>query len=58
MALLFVAGVMNMAWIVVLAAVVIAERNIPWGRNIARGVGLGAIAAGLWVIWGSGFHLN
>lgn len=58
MALLFVAGVMNIAWIVVLAAVVIAEKNLPGGRSIARGVGLGAIAAGLWVIWESGLHAN
>lgn len=50
MALLFVGGVMNMAWIVALVVVVIAEKFIPGGRIIARGVGLGAIAAGLWIM--------
>lgn len=50
MALLFVAGVMNIAWIVVLVAVVVAEKNVAGGRIIARGVGLGAIAAGIWMM--------
>ena len=56
MALLFVTGVMNVAWIVVLAAVVLAEKYVPGGRNFARSVGLVAIAAGLWVMWGAEFR--
>jgi predicted metal-binding membrane protein len=50
MALLFVGGVMNMAWIVVLVAVVIAEKLVPAGRYFSRGLGLAAIFAGIWVV--------
>ena len=47
MVLLFVAGAKNVAWILVLAAVVIAAKARPGGRSIARGVGLGSVAAGI-----------
>jgi predicted metal-binding membrane protein len=50
MVLLFVGGVMNIAWIAVLAIVVIGEKLLPGSRTIARGVGLAAIAAGVWMI--------
>jgi len=41
MALLFVAGVMNLLWVAAIAAYVLAEKVLPWGRGIAR---LGAAA--------------
>jgi predicted metal-binding membrane protein len=50
MALLFVGGVMNIAWIVLLAAVVIGEKLLPEGRFLARGIGFAAMAAGIWMI--------
>jgi predicted metal-binding membrane protein len=47
MALLFVYGVMNLAWIVVITAVVLAEKLLPPNRWFHRAVGLVLIA------WGS-----
>lgn len=44
MALLFVGGVMNLAWIALLTCVVAAEKLLPSGRYIAVVLGLGFIA--------------
>jgi predicted metal-binding membrane protein len=45
MALLFVAGVMNLVWVAALAAVVLLEKVTPWGRAIARVSGVAMIAS-------------
>jgi predicted metal-binding membrane protein len=45
MALLFVAGVMNLLWIAALAVVVLLEKVTPWGRAIASVSGVAMIAA-------------
>lgn len=39
MALLFVGGIMNLAWIAVLSALVLAERLLPAGERVARATG-------------------
>jgi predicted metal-binding membrane protein len=39
MALLFVGGVMNLAWIAALTLLVVAEKLLPGGRWVARGAG-------------------
>lgn len=44
MALLFVGGVMNLAWIVVLAAFVMAERLLPFGDQVGKAAGVVALA--------------
>jgi len=49
MALLFVAGVMNPFWIVLLTLFVILEKVAPYGDVIARVVGLGLVIAGTWL---------
>lgn len=49
MALLFVVGVMNVLWIALLALLVLVEKLTPWGRWVARGVGVGCVAAGVWM---------
>jgi len=49
MALLFVGGVMNLAWIALLSLLVAAEKLLPGGRWIARAAGLAFIAWGAWV---------
>jgi predicted metal-binding membrane protein len=36
MALLFVVGVMNLVWVAGIAAYVLAEKVLPWGRGVAR----------------------
>jgi predicted metal-binding membrane protein len=48
MALLFVAGVMNLFWVVVIAVFVLAEKVVPNGRLVGR-IG-GALLAG-WGLW-------
>ena len=47
MALLFVVGVMNLAWIAALALLVMAEKLLPGGPWVARGAGALLIAWGL-----------
>ena len=46
MALLFVGGIMNLAWIALLTILVAAEKLLPHGRWLARGAGL------LFLAWG------
>lgn len=48
MALLFVGGVMNLAWIAALALAVAIEKLAPGGQHIATVLGLALIAAGAW----------
>jgi predicted metal-binding membrane protein len=50
MALLFVGGVMNLFWIAALAAIVLVEKVAPAGRLIARIIGLGLMASGVWLL--------
>jgi predicted metal-binding membrane protein len=50
MALLFVAGVMNLLWIALLSAAVLVEKALPFGHQAARVVGVLTIAAGLGVL--------
>ena len=47
MALLFVGGVMNLAWIAALSMAVAIEKLAPGGERLASALGLGLIAAGL-----------
>ncbi|HET7624829.1 MAG TPA: DUF2182 domain-containing protein, partial [Verrucomicrobiae bacterium] len=52
MALLFVAGVMNLWWIAALSALVLVERTIPCGRLLGR------IAGVIFAIWGAWMMLH
>jgi predicted metal-binding membrane protein len=47
MLLLFVGGVMNIAWIAALALIVAGEKLLPFGQWLARAIGLALIAGGL-----------
>ena len=47
MALLFVGGVMNMAWVIALAILVAAEKLTPFGQWLARFSGVALIVWGL-----------
>jgi predicted metal-binding membrane protein len=49
MALLFVAGVMNLAWVAVIAGFVLAEKVVPNGRLLGRVTGVLLAGWGLWV---------
>jgi len=46
MALLFVGGVMNLAWVAAIALIVLVEKMLPAGRWMGRAIG------GLFVAWG------
>jgi predicted metal-binding membrane protein len=49
MLVMFVVGTASIGWMLVLAAVMAAEKNLPWGRRLRTplGVALLAAAAGL-----------
>jgi predicted metal-binding membrane protein len=48
MALLFVAGVMNLLWVAAIAAFVLAEKLIPGGRGLSR------VTGAVMIVWGIG----
>jgi len=50
MLLLFVGGVMNIAWIAAIAALVLAEKLWSRGRLLSRMVGIAAMAGGVFLI--------
>lgn len=50
MALLFVLGVMNLAWVAVLAAVVLIEKVAPRADVLTPVLGAALIAWGAWLI--------
>ncbi len=50
MALLFVAGVMNLVWVAAIAGFVLAEKVVPNGRLLGRITGVALAVCGLWVL--------
>lgn len=50
MALLFIGGVMNVAWIAAIALLVLAEKVVPAGRVISCTAGAVFLASGAWLI--------
>jgi len=52
MLMLFVAGVMNLAWVALIAAFVFAEKLLPAGRFVSRAAGVMLILSGLSVLAG------
>ncbi len=52
MALLFVAGIMNLVWIAALAAFVLVEKLVPGGERVARAAGVLLVLAGVWLLTG------
>src|ERR1700720_3299950 len=46
MALLFVGGIMNLAWIAAIALLVLIEKTLPWGRRVSQVTGVGLVAWG------------
>ncbi len=51
MLLLFVGGVMNVLWIAALAALVLSEKALPFGKALSRAAGCFFIAAGIWLLF-------
>jgi predicted metal-binding membrane protein len=50
MALLFVAGVMNLVWVAALAIAVLVEKVVPGGERIARAIGIVLVMTGVVLI--------
>ncbi|MEP7175866.1 MAG: DUF2182 domain-containing protein [Gemmatimonadales bacterium] len=50
MALLFVAGVMNLIWVAVIAGFVLIEKLARYGQAIGRLAGIGLVLWGVWVL--------
>ena len=50
MALLFVAGVMNMWWVAIIAVLVLLEKVVPRGLWVGRVAGVALAAWGCWII--------
>lgn len=50
MALLFVAGVMNMAWVAIITVLVLLEKMVPGGVWFGNMVGFGFVAWGAWMV--------
>jgi predicted metal-binding membrane protein len=46
MALLFVGGIMNLAWIAAIALIVLIEKTLPWGGWMERATGIVLVAWG------------
>lgn len=54
MALLFVAGVMNLAWVAVLAGLVLLEKAAPAGPLLGRVAGVALCGWGIWLLLARG----
>jgi len=50
MAALFVAGVMNLAWIAALTLIVLAEKALPFGERVSQLLGAAAVLVGAWLL--------
>ncbi len=50
MLLLFVAGVMNLLWVALLAIIVLVEKVVPAGHWLGRAAGLLSIAWGITIL--------
>lgn len=50
MALLFVAGVMNMWWVAAITILVLLEKVLPHGLQIGRAAGVALVLWGLWLL--------
>ena len=49
MAILFALGVMSVFWMAVVAAFVFAEKVLPYGYRLSRGLAVALVALGIWV---------
>lgn len=51
MALLFVAGVMNLVWVATLSILVLLEKVTPFGTALSRILGAVFVAWGIWLLF-------
>lgn len=50
MALLFVGGIMNLLWVVAIAAFVLVEKVLPFGERVGQAAGAAALAVGTYLV--------
>jgi predicted metal-binding membrane protein len=50
MALLFVAGIMNLFWVAALSALILVEKVLPFGRLVPRLAGIAFMIGGVWML--------
>ena len=50
MTLLFVAGVMNLLWVALIAGYVLVEKVVPAGKLVSRVIGLIMVGWGAWLL--------
>jgi predicted metal-binding membrane protein len=58
MLLMFVVGMGSVGWMMLLGAVMAAEKNLPWGRRLAAPIGVGLIACSTWLVIVNGVLLH
>ena len=56
MLLMFAVGMGNLGWMLMLGAVMAAEKNLPWGRKFSPALGLALLALGTLVLLGGLGH--
>jgi predicted metal-binding membrane protein len=49
MVVLFALGVMSLFWMVLVAAVIFAQKILPGGERTTRALAVGLVALGIWV---------
>ncbi len=50
MIVLFVVGVMNLLWVAMITALVLAEKFVPSGQRLAAAAGVAMIGWGVWLL--------
>jgi predicted metal-binding membrane protein len=50
MALLFVAGVMNLLWVALIAVCILVEKVVPEGQWVSQAIGALTIGWGIWLL--------
>jgi predicted metal-binding membrane protein len=58
MLLMFVVGMGSVGWMLLLGAVMAAEKNLPWGRRLSAPIGIGLLACSTWLAVVNGILLH
>jgi predicted metal-binding membrane protein len=58
MLLMFVVGMGSVGWMLLLGAVMAAEKNLPGGRWLSAPVGIGLLAWAAWIVVENGVLPN
>jgi predicted metal-binding membrane protein len=50
MLMMFVVGTGNIGWMLALGAIMAVEKNMPWGRQLSRPLGVALVACGVIIV--------